>query len=333
MIKELTPIRFALCMMIFAHHAYSYAAGGASAVAAFFIMSGFCMTLGYKERITSGVFNYIDYLKLRFAKFYTIHWVTLLAWIIIAFCSGERVVFHREFLTNLLLLQSWIPERSFYFSYNAIAWYLSTALFAYICFPMIITMLNKLQLKQRMGLLIVMLIGYGAVACTMPRADYHAMLYISPVSRSVEFVIGIFLAELFVRMKTESIHKYGWLLDIGLIVSFVVLNVIGMCISERTIGAFFWLPACAMILCASLSSKVQSPLSVLMRSAVVQKTTVCSFSMMMWSLLVVKYFNVVNVANGLVGGVILFFGAYAVASISYWLIEKKLTKWIIHIVQ
>ena len=41
MIKELTPIRFALCMMIFAHHAYSYAAGGAPAVAAFFIMSGF----------------------------------------------------------------------------------------------------------------------------------------------------------------------------------------------------------------------------------------------------------------------------------------------------
>ena len=304
MIKELTPIRFALCMMIFAHHAYSYAAGGAPAVAAFFILSGFCLTLGYKERILSGNFNYIDYLKVRFAKFYTIHWVTLLAFVIIAFCTGDLIINKRMFLTNFLLLQSWIPEQSFYFSYNAIAWYLSTALFAYLSFPMIITMLHKIQYKQRMGLLVAMLVGYGVVAYAMPSEDFHAMLYISPVCRCVDFVIGIYLAEWFTSIKTERINKYGWLFDFGLITSFAVLNIVSMRMPEamRPIGAFFWLPSCAMILCTCLASKTQSLLSKLLCSKAIQNTTACSFSLMMWSLCVIKLFGFLNVANGAWGG-------------------------------
>lgn len=331
MIKELTPIRFALCMMIFAHHAYSYAAGGAPAVAAFFILSGFCLTLGYKERILSGAFNYIDYLKVRFTKFFTIHWVTLLAFIIIAFCAGELILNKRLLLTNFLLLQSWIPEKLYYFSYNSIAWYLSTALFAYLCFPMIIMMLHKIQLKQRIGLFVAMLIGYGAVAYAMPTENYHAMLYVNPVCRCVDFVIGIYLAEWLRSIRLERICKYIWLFDLGIIASFVALNIVSMRLLDnlRLLGAFYWIPASAMILCTCLASKVQSPLSKLLGSKVVQKTTACSFSMMMWSICVIKLFDLTSVANGVWGGVIIFFVVYVVAMISYWLIEKKLTNLII----
>jgi len=304
MIKELTPIRFALCMMIFAHHAYSYAAGGTAAVAAFFILSGFCLTLGYKERIMSGNFNYIDYLKVRFAKFYTIHWVTLLVFVIIAFCAGELILNKRLLLTNILLLQSWIPEKLYYFSYNAIAWYLSTALFAYLCFPMIITMLHKIQLKQRIGLFVAMLIAYGAVAYAMPTEDYHAMLYVNPVCRCVDFVIGIYLAEWLTSIRSERICKYNWIFDLGLIASFVALNIVSMRLSDdfRMIGAIFWLPACSMIFCLCLASKTQSPLSKLLGSKFVQKTTACSFSMMMWSICLINMLEAMNMANGVRGG-------------------------------
>lgn len=290
MIKELTPIRFALCMMIFAHHAYSYAAGGPPAVAAFFILSGFCLTLGYKERILSGNFNYVDFLKVRFAKFYTIHWVTLLTYVMLAYYAGDLIINKHKFLANALLLQSWIPEMSYYFSYNAIAWYLSTALFAYLCFPMIIAMLHKIRSKQRIGLLVAMLIGYGMVAYVMPSEHYHAMLYINPVCRCMDFVIGIYLAEWYTCINTERIIKYGWLFDFGMIVSFIVLNLISICMAYafRLVGAFFWLPVCIMILCVCLASKAHSPLSQLLCSCVIQKATQCSFSMMMWSLCTIE---------------------------------------------
>ena len=89
MIKSLTPIRFALCMMIFAHHAYGYAGGGAAAGAAFFMLSGFCLTLGYKNRIVNGDFDAFGFLKKRLAKFYTIHLITFIAYILIAFSLGK----------------------------------------------------------------------------------------------------------------------------------------------------------------------------------------------------------------------------------------------------
>ena len=137
MIKSLTPIRFALCMMIFAHHAYGYSAGGVPAVAAFFLLSGFCLTLGYKERIISGDFDMFGFFKKRLAKFYSIHWVTLIAQLFVSFGLGTLAINKRTLIANVFLMQSWIPERSYYFSYNPIAWYLCTALFAYLCFPML----------------------------------------------------------------------------------------------------------------------------------------------------------------------------------------------------
>ena len=331
MIRELTPIRFALCMMIFAHHAYSYSAGGASAVAAFFVLSGFCLTLGYKERILSGAWNYIDYLKTRFAKFYPIHWITLLAFIPITWYSGSLICDSGMFFANFFLLQSWIPEQAYYFSYNAIAWYLSTALFAYICFPALIMLLYGITRSQRMYLLIAMLFGYAIVVYAMPQEDRHAMLYVHPVCRCLDFVVGIYLAELYSAIRIERIAKYEWLIDMGLILSFVILNLIGIRLTAdmRLIGAYFWLPACGLILCTCVASKIQSPLSKLLSSSVIQIATACSFSLMMWHKCVIRLLRILHVTDGLWGMLLLFVVAYAVAMISYLIIEKRLTPWIL----
>lgn len=318
-------------MMIFAHHAYSYAAGGAPAVAAFFMLSGFCMTLGYQDKILTGSVNYIDYLKTRFTKFFPIHWITLLAFFLITLYFGDVVINKRMMLSNVFLSQSWIPERSFYFSYNAIAWYLSTALFAYLCFPILISLLDKIIRRQRMLLLMAMLVGYGIVAYAMPKSDYHAMLYINPVCRCIDFVIGIFLAEWYKSVKAVNLRKFGWLFDLGMIVSFVSLNVISMRISDelRPISAFFWLPSAGLIMCTCLASRTSSILSRFLTFSFVQKSTSCSFSLMMWSVCAVYVFSKLNIANGAWGGVILFFVAYIIAQFSYYLIEIKLAKWII----
>lgn len=85
MIKELTPLRFVLCLMILFHHVFHYAAGGTAAVATFFILSGFCMTLGYKDRIEDGQFDYFVYVKKRIVRIFPIHWITLCVWLLLAF--------------------------------------------------------------------------------------------------------------------------------------------------------------------------------------------------------------------------------------------------------
>ena len=72
MIKQLNPLRFILILMIFLHHMNLFPGGGAVGVASFFVLGGFCMTLGYKDIILSSLhnkFDYLTYLKKRFIKF------------------------------------------------------------------------------------------------------------------------------------------------------------------------------------------------------------------------------------------------------------------------
>lgn len=304
MIKAFTPIRFALCMMIFCHHAYGYSGGGASAVSVFFILSGFCLMLGYKSRIVSGEFKYYDYCKRRLSKIYPIHLLTLFVTLIVTFDIGQLMINKRMLLANLFLLQSWIPERSYYFSYNAIAWYLSTALFAYLCFPMIIIFLNKLTGKQRKVVFFSVLFAYCVVALAMPIENYHSMLYIHPSSRLVDFIIGIFLADFYMNHEWAKVSRYKILIDFGIILSFLLLNVIGIYAPSpyRVLGAIYWLPAASLILLTSISQRSLSILNRFMSSAIVHRITQCSFSMIMWSIMMINWFWRRGVANGVWGG-------------------------------
>lgn len=332
MIKSLKPIRFALCMMIFAHHAYSYAGGGAAAVAAFFMLSGFCLTLGYKNRIVSGDFDAFSFFKKRLAKFYSIHWITLIAQVLIAFSLGTFTFKKRTLLANFFLLQSWIPEQSYYFSYNAIAWYLSTALLAYLCFPMLSCSFNKLNRTSRIVTLCGILLTYSIITCAMPLARYHAMLYINPCARLIDFVIGMFIADFFMSRDWSKIARYNWLIDVGIIVSFLALNIVSIYTPGdfRSIAAIYWLPAAMLILLTCMADKTSSLLSKCMSWNFTEKMTQCSFSLMMWSLIVINFLREIGVANGLRGRVMIFFAVYIVAQISYYIIENKLTTWIVN---
>ena len=79
MIKELTSLRFILILVIFFHHALpNYPGGGDMGVACFFVLSGFCYALGYGRKVKAADFDYRGFIKSRLAKFYPLHWITLL---------------------------------------------------------------------------------------------------------------------------------------------------------------------------------------------------------------------------------------------------------------
>lgn len=79
MIKSLISLRGIFILFIFLHHAGVYAGGGSMAVAFFFVLSGFSMTLGYKDRVLKPEFSYKQYIARRCIKFYPLHWITLIA--------------------------------------------------------------------------------------------------------------------------------------------------------------------------------------------------------------------------------------------------------------
>ena len=159
------------------------------------------MTLGYLDKVGSADFNYKKYLFRRFSKFYPLHWVCLAAWILLAMMSSMQIGDVKTFLANVLLIQSWIPDSKFYFSFNGISWYLSNTIFFAAVFPFIIKLIINRSGKVNIIFCCIWASLYAAVCLIVPEHLRHAILYINPLVRLADFIVGIYTAKLFLLIK------------------------------------------------------------------------------------------------------------------------------------
>ena len=101
-----------------------------------------------------------------------------------------------ETILNSLLLQSWVPIIKVAQSLNGVSWYLSTALFLYILFPVIKRFLSRLNVKKQIVLACVIvflqfafsLLTKGVVL--WDDSFYIWSVYCFPIYRIGEFVVG-----------------------------------------------------------------------------------------------------------------------------------------------
>ncbi len=109
-IPALDSLRFLFMLVIFFHHYGLYPHGGGFAVSFFFVLSGFSLTIGYRDRVLQPGFNYLSYITKRLVKFYPLHWLVL-------FYLAIRMGFHSEyfwskFFTNFFWCRALFPMGS-----------------------------------------------------------------------------------------------------------------------------------------------------------------------------------------------------------------------------
>jgi peptidoglycan/LPS O-acetylase OafA/YrhL len=246
-------------MFIFFHHCLDlYPGGGTMAVAFFFVLGGFSMTLGYQDKVLQPDFSYKLYLTRRFIKFYPLHWLCLLAilpWTLHSFSIKQIPIF----FINASLLHTWIPDREFYFSFNAVSWYLADTMFFTVVFPFVFKWIVGASLKVKGFIAFLMTVVYVLVAVTIPEEMYHAILYISPYIRLMDFVFGILLALSYLELKERQPRAiYKPPLCYIVIFSLIVLLVVESCLlseNARLIAPVYWIPVALVIIIASLSEQ------------------------------------------------------------------------------
>jgi len=114
---------------------------GHFAVPGFFILSGYVLSLNYSDRFrTLAVRPLLRFWFLRLARIYPVHLVSLLAVLAMVVASeflgyqlAEGGYTLRDFILNLLLMQTWVPD--FHLNWNYPAWSISSEWFAYLLFP------------------------------------------------------------------------------------------------------------------------------------------------------------------------------------------------------
>ena len=256
MIRELSSLRGIFILFIFFHHCLNlYPGGGTMAVTFFFVLGGFSMTIGYKERVMKSDFSYREYITRRCEKFFPLHWLSLLVAFplsILPFTWAKLPVF----VINAALLQSWIPIKYVNISYNAVSWYLANTMFFAVVFPFILKGIVNSTHGKRIAIAATALVDYLFVVFTIPIEWYHAILYISPYMRLYDFVLGIYLAIIFQSLKERGLYQLKRVRLASILpILIVLLLVIESCIlpqNTRLVAAIYWPMVALLILVSAL---------------------------------------------------------------------------------
>ncbi len=294
MIKELTSLRFILILVIFFHHALpSYPGGGDMGVACFFVLIGFCYALGYGRKVKAADFDYRVFLKSRLAKFYPLHWITMLIAIPVSLDAGQGWKNGAILGVNALLMQSWFPLSSVYYSFNGVSWFLSDMVFLVAVFPFLSRLLDS---RNKRWMFILPALAVYCILCIWTPADMrNTVLYVNPVVRLCDFTVGILSGMCYQRLKdnvsvTEYVQRHNVILKTVSVLSFLILMVMSILISAQiTLMAWIFWPAAAIML-ISISLNPGGLLS----TPLLQRLGQVSFPFYMIHQLVIRYLELLT---------------------------------------
>lgn len=259
MIQSIQSLRGIFAVLIFLSHCpygsngVVFPRGGDIGVAFFFILSGFVLTSAYfnRDNISRGAF-----LKKRMIKIYPLHLLCALYAIILNHVLSPDII-----IPNLLLLQAWIPSLKYAFSLNGVSWYLCDIMFFYLVFYYLLKLV-KSHYKFVVCLFVGIILLVAAILlpkCGDSLSDdaLTYWVYIFPPMRALDFILGMLLfCGLYHNRKNMYLQRLEHIsphiqsiIEITVTAFFVVCIYISYYIPEPfTLGLWWWLPVCLLIL-------------------------------------------------------------------------------------
>ena len=221
-IPSLTGLRWIAAFLVFGFHvqaehvfrdptaqhlAFAIFGQGATGVDFFFVLSGFVLTWSarpgtpartvWRRRAAKVVPNHV------------VTWVIAVAGLVYFDPRSVSVV---SSVLGLFLLQAWVPAESVYYAGNTPAWSLSCEMAFYFAFPLLLVLVNRLRDRRlwpaAIALVVVVLL-IPALVLPLPTDTAYWLTYVFPLTRMVEFALGMLLARI-VRAGRWPNIGLGW---------------------------------------------------------------------------------------------------------------------------
>lgn len=223
--------RFIFVLFIFLSHCVmanfnTFEFGGECGVAFFFTLSGFVLSWGYGTSVQNRTFHHRRFLWRHFSGLYPLHlllFITVLVFDLKANIHYDAV----QLLTNLLLLQSWVPTDHTLFTINGVSWFLCNTIFYYLVFPYLYRFIAILINKSRFFVFSsFFILLYLALALYIPQSYVNCTLYANPLLRLPDFALGIAACQYYKRISTFSYSPVSKWLRLPLLIDVVTLLII-----------------------------------------------------------------------------------------------------------
>lgn len=200
-LDSLTGLRFFAAYMVLIHHFTNFAqlpliwhwAGfGTTGVSFFFVLSGFVLTWSFVPGDTAPRFYWR-----RFARVWPLHLLTTLLAIPVFYMWRGVPMDWTGVVLSIFLLHAWVPSVSIYFAGNPASWSLSCELFFYAIHPFLVRKTlaaGVALLAAATAVVLVALYVVADLAIDWPARIAGWLLYVSPIFRVGEFLVGMAIA-------------------------------------------------------------------------------------------------------------------------------------------
>ena len=264
MILPLQSLRGIFALVIFYHHfLYQgkgvFAAGGDFGVSFFFMLSGFFAYLTHGSKTSVGTYGSpstpphdFSLIYNQLPKFFPLHILCFALTVGLGQAQLSEANL-RTAIANLMLVQSWIPIPSVYFSFNSVSWFLSTLVFLYIIFP-VIRYIISCKTAVAGTIILCLLAIYTYVCVTIPEHMCNTLIYIFPLMRIPDFLIGIIAGRLLMQNRYDiRLSDMGYarqsLIELIIIILSVTTTFLWYHITPRIGSAsLWWIPCLAIIM-------------------------------------------------------------------------------------
>lgn len=208
----------------------------AQGVSFFFVLSGFILTYNYPR--LSGVKEVWQFWRARFARIWPAHVFTLFLCLFVFALKPLTtwgVPISYNIAAHVAMIHGWILQDQFFFTINPPSWSISTEFAFYLLFPLLIwkqekTWWTKLLLAAGVVLAFIWLGGRWHLPDMGNPAGLtgHGLMYINPLVRVFEFVLGMTCATLWQQVRHRKFNTaLLTTLEVGFItiIGFYVANI------------------------------------------------------------------------------------------------------------
>ena len=235
---------------------------GARMCEVLFIVSGFLVAYNhYNKPILPTLKESIKYVFNKIKKIWPIHVIAFII-IVVYLVTTNQLNFNTSTILsaiiNLCLLQSWTSDP---YTFNSVAWFLSSLMFCYFMSPFLMTVFRK---STRF-------ITCTFISCTIIRIllelacinglsiisfDFHT----SPIIRCLEFFMGMMMFSLYLRLKNSINNNTTLMMTIIEIIVTALYIFLAIKMEGKWIRGYFVLLACILVFVYALNGGLLSKL-------------------------------------------------------------------------
>lgn len=268
-IKPLTSLRlFFMLMVLFSHSGkvssfflHPFFQEGYVGVGCFFILSGFIISYNYQERFELKQVDSCSFWVARLARIYPLHIVTFLLSFFLVSYSFDQWHVIRKMIAQVFLLQAFVPNEDYYFSFNGPSWSLCCEMLFYLLFPFFAIRITSLKRTVWLLICLVTCISVGMLLTSQEHAK--AIWYVNPFVRLPDFIVGMLLYRLYRSTSCTWSFRRASFFEVGVILLFIgfyICGSLGLIPMVFRYSIYYWLPISLLLYVFSYSKGAVSKL-------------------------------------------------------------------------